>query len=335
MPHPPPFRIQPNDPQYLNDAAGEAAFFDKPLPFSTRLAIAFPLESPFEVHNNTRLTGDPNRRWFEIIPDYGQVRRALFFGVMDTEIEARILDLNPGMHATFADISEGSLQRRLDLLGPRFPGRIDTLPADLNFAELPESQYDAVISMSVLHHLQNIEWVAYQINRALAPGGHFFLHDYVGEDRFRLSDVRRAIFEAVVARGKRRNDIPQSWTINWPRQEPWTYSPFEAIRCEDTLPTLARVLDPVHLRGTAALTSLLVTITMDDADKRRYETIPEHMFLRHPHSRKRGLKRIVQRGRRPAMTRQFQEDLFLLDSVVIDSGLLTPLNAFAVYRKRQ
>lgn len=331
---PPPFRIQPNDPQYLIDAAGEAAFFDKPTPFSTRLAIAFPTEAPFEAYNNSRLTGDPNARWFEVIQHHGPVRRALFYGVMDTEIEARILELNPQMHATFADISEGSLQRRRDEFGARFPGRIETLVADLNFAELPAQQYDAIISMSVLHHLQNIEWVAFQLNRALAPAGHLFLHDYVAENRFLLSDARRAIFEAIVARAKARGDIPQSWTVAWPQQDPWTYSPFEAIRCEDTLDVLAATLEPVAVRTTAALTWLLVLVSLSDEDQHRYETIAQHMFLRHPHSLLRRIAAAAGRRKRPAMSKRFQDELFLLDSLVIDSGLLAPLNAFGIYRKR-
>ena len=35
-----------------------------------------------------------------------------------------------------------------------------------------------IVSSSTIHHVTNLEYLACQINRALTPGGHFFLTDH-------------------------------------------------------------------------------------------------------------------------------------------------------------
>ena len=333
-PLPPPFRIAPGDPEYIADARAEGEFFDKPQYFGTKLAIALPADSPLEAYANRRFTGDPNLRWYDSIPSYGHFKTGLFFGVSDVEFESHILKSNPDLSVTFLDISEESLEARERVLSKRFPGRVQTQLADLNFAELEPDKYDLIISFSVLHHLQNIEWIAYQLNRALLPGGYFVLNDYVGENRFQFSTSRRSILEGLIGRAKRRGDVPPSWTIPWPALDPWVYSPFEAIRCEDTLDILGQHLQPVHVSGTGSISPLLIIVSMSPEDARRYISVQELLWRRRPYSLARQLATRIGLRRIPAMNKHFFEDLTLLDSICIDSGLLTPLVAFAVYRKR-
>ncbi len=334
MTNAPAFRVQPSDPQYIADAVAEGVFFDTPQYFTTHLTIALPIDSPLEAHNNTRLTGDPRTRWFETIHPRGPFRRGLFYGVTAQSLEGKILELNPELHLTFLDISQQSLQRRQDDLGVRFPGRVSTAFADLNFAELEENAYDVIVSMSTLHHLQNIEWAAYQINRALAPGGWFFLHDYVGEDRFMWSETRRQLIESLITIGKRRGDVPQSWAVQWPVREPWNYSPFEAIRCEDTLDILRGTLDEVSVATAGGIVSLHPLISMSADDERRWQRLNRFIWKTRPHALWRRMAAKTGRRLRPAMSEQFMHDLLLLDTLALDNDLVLPMNAFGVYRKR-
>jgi SAM-dependent methyltransferase len=326
-------RVPAPDAAYLEAAAAEAAYWDQPQFFGTGLSLALPVESPLQAYESLRFTGDPHRRWFDTIADYGRFETALFLGVNAIEIEARILGRNPLMRATFLDISEGSLARRREDLSPRFPGRVSTISADFNFAELEPDAYDAVISMSTLHHVQNIEWVAAQLLRALRPGGVFFLHDYVGEDRFAFRATRRKLLEVLIERGKRNGAIPQSWRVAWPVREPWVYSPFEAIRSEDTLAVLARTLEEVHVGRAGAVVNLLPLIAMDDEDARRWERLADFSWKKRPHASWRRAAGAISLRKRPAMSAAFLDELMLIDSLALDSGLVPPTTAFAVYRR--
>jgi SAM-dependent methyltransferase len=231
------------------------------------------------------------------------------------------------------DISAGSLERRQSELAPQFPGRVSVERADLNFAVLPEQAYDVIVSSGTLHHLINIEHAAHQLKRALRPGGHLFVQDYVMEDRLQFSPTRRAIFEVLIARGKARGDLPHSTTVRWPAPDDPELSPFEAIRAEDTLAVLDGTLERISMNGSGALTFLLILLRTDDADARRFDNVGQHMRREAPYSLRRRVRAALGRERRPAMSQRFQKELLLMDSVCIDSDLLTPANVFAVYRR--
>ena len=331
---PPSFRVQPADEHYLAASRAEAAFWDKPQFFSAEACAGTPRSAPFNAYTNQRLTGDPAVRWFETLQRHGVFRDGLFFGCSAVAHEARILELNPELSCLFMDISPASLERRATELGSRFPGRVSVVPADLNFAALPEAAYDVIISGGTLHHLVNIEHAAYQINRALRPNGWFFLQDYVMEDRLQCSEARKAMFEAMVARGKRRGELPPSTEIHWPAPDAPELSPFEAIRAEDTLAVLEATLERVDVRGSGALTGLLLFLRLSEDDARRFDNPGQHLWHERPHSWRRRLLASLGRQRRPAMSKHFQDEIILLDALCIDSGLLTPFNAFGTFRKR-
>lgn len=326
-------RVHPDDPDYLRDVRDEAAFWDRPQFFSAEACEDIPETAPFSEHSSLRLTGDRHTRWFETLQRYGPFRRGLSLGVQAPGQEARILDLNPALHLTFTDVSRGSLERRQDLLGARFPGRVATRVDDLNFVELPRNTYDVILSSGTLHHLLNIEHLASQVRLALTPGGYFFLQDYTAEERFEFRPEKVAILDALVQRGKARGDVPQSWRFRFGAGDRTLFSPFEAIRSTDTIDVLGRELDVVSVRGTGALTGLLIFAQMDDADAVRYESPGAHLWHSNPYGLTRRVHTALGRGRRPAMGPRFQRELFLLDSLMCDSGFLLAGNTFAVFRR--
>jgi SAM-dependent methyltransferase len=197
-------------------------------------------EGPVDRYMNARLTGDPGVGWQETIACHAPFRRGLMLGTTALRIEADILRTNPALHLTFVDLSDGPLRRRVELLGPRFPGRIDTRVADLNFLALPPESYDLVVSSSTLHHVTNLEHLAHQIDRTLIPDGVFFLQDYVGEARCTPSPAKKRVFELVYERDIARQRGRQSGLV-W--KDPSDLSPFCGVRSHEILEAMR-----AHLR---------------------------------------------------------------------------------------
>ncbi len=317
---PPPERVRRDDAGYASDAAAEAEFWAQSHAFGIGLPNAAFADGPFDRYTNRRFTGDEDVRWFETVSRYGAFESALVLGAASLDIETRLLELHPGLHMTLCDISEGAIATHARALGQRFPGRVEAKALDLNFAELPESAYDLCVSSATLHHITNLEWLVWQTNRSLVHGGYMFLQDYVGEARFHFSAMKRRVFEAVLARDIRERPERQSWTMDWPEESDTVYSPFEAVRSHETLGVLQSQMDLVHLRTAGAVSGLF--LFRRRADPPPAMGIPAR--LRH---------RLVDH-RRQSLLQRFQRDVMLLDSVLCDSEVLLPNNAFAVLRKR-
>jgi hypothetical protein len=101
------------------------------------------------------------------------------------------------------------------------------------------------------------------------------------------------------------------------------FSPFEAIRSDETLRVLGEHLECVELHTAAAVAGLML-IALGPGE--------------HPVSRRCAVLRSLT-GRlgltsRDGISRTFVRDLVMLDELVSESGILRPLNAFGVYRKR-
>lgn len=101
--------------------------------------------------------------------------------------------------------------------------RIDTMPGDLNFVDLPENAYDFVLCHGVLHHLINLEHVLDRINRSLKPDGLFLAYEYVGETRWQFSDERLGFL---------RKSFP---TASFSQRPLWKIRGFESVRSGDLL----------------------------------------------------------------------------------------------------
>ncbi len=218
------------DEEYLSRVTAEAEFFDRPSLMG--IDVGSPLT---DAYFNERFTGDKNVAWFETIPRYGTFRRGCALGAGGPEQRARILEQNPGLHLTVHDVSEESLATLERRLAGRFPDRVTTKQADLNFVELPDNAYDIIISSNCFHHLSNLEHVAYQVNKSLTADGFFFLTDYVGEARFQFAEEKKRVLEAALRQAAVRRPVLRSWQAVWPDAADWTYSPFEAVRSDETL----------------------------------------------------------------------------------------------------
>jgi SAM-dependent methyltransferase len=323
-------RVTPDDPEYRRLAAAEAEYWSGPVPFALESLEERFSEGPVDRYTNERFTGDRAVGWHETIARHGPFRRGLVLGLSALRVEGRILETNPGLHLTFMDLSEGSLARRTDILGPRFPGRVATRCADLNFTELEPDAYDVIVSSSSLHHVTNLEHLGWQINAALTPDGWFFLNDYVGEPRFQFASPKRRVFEAVHDREVARTPGRRPG-CNW--MDASDLSPFCGVRSDEVLSVLRRYLDEVQVRTAGALTVALMRSKPADGATVRPPGLGRRMT-------DAAVRRVLALfGRLPPVrvpvSKQLLDELMLTGDMLADAELILPGTAFATHRKRR
>jgi len=321
-------RVTADDPEYLRQAAAEAAFWQAEHPMGLGATEAKYLDGQVERYVNERFTGDSRTPWTATISRWGAFERGLMLGISSPKREMSVLETNPRLRLTLMDISPPAVERRAGMLGERFPGRVTSAAADLNFLSLPDEQYDLIVSSSTIHHVTNLEHLAYQINRALTPGGYFFLEDYVGEPRFDFSPEKRRLFEMLYNRdiARQRNRKPG---VVW--RDASDLSPFCGVRSEDILPVLRTTLTEVSVRiaGTLVVPLLRADVVEEGApiSFTRLQVLRHRLRLRFP--RVFGLP-----ARHIPYDERFFDELALVGELLAEARILLPGNALAVYRKR-
>ena len=318
------------DAEYLRQAQAEAEFFDQPQFIS--IDTEFPVIDPYW---NERFTGDEKVAWYETIPSYGTFRRGCALGAGGLEQRTRILEQNPALHLTIYDISGESLVLLERRLGGRFPGRVATRQVDLNFAELPEKGYDLIISASCLHHLLNLEHIAFEINRSLTSEGFFFLQDYVGEARFQFAEEKKRLFEAALEGARSRYPFLRSWQVVWPDLSDWEYSPFEAVRPGEILNILASCLDEVSVHTAGSVVGLPLFLRPVPGSRPLVVTRSRWRAALAAAASKLRLLPTHETADFSVVVAKLASHLMPLDRLLANADILQPGNAFAVYRKKR
>ena len=331
-------RVTADDPEYQRQLAAEIAFWRTSLLFADAWQSA--AMGPLKVYENERLGGDAQTRWYDVPARYGPFERGLIIGAGGMASERRIRETNGTTHLTYCDADANALDRRTSEFGGRYAGLTDALEVDLNFAAFPPDTYDVIIASSTLHHLINLEHVAGQINRALAPGGYFFMYDFVGPTRFRFPPEQRRAFEVIYERERARRPHDTLPAVQWADFDSGEYSPFEAVRSGEILEVLRGALDEaeVRVKGTVIDLLLFAGLTPDTLGAQPARDIGRWTKLRS----KLRLGGASDPGGRAAhrliwetmLSSQCLRELALADAVLCDSGIAQPLTAFGIYRKR-
>ncbi len=336
MPHgsPPPLRVQADDPQYRQQSAAEGEFWRTMHPAGLEALEAVQAAGPIDRYVNRRFTDDADVPWYERLAARGPFRRGACLGTSSLQLEAAILEHNPSLHLTFFEISEGALERRQRAFAQRFSGRTAFRVADLNFLTLAEASFDLVVSSSTIHHVTNLEYLAWQINRALAADGYFFLEDYVGEPRFQFSAEKRRVYGELFNRDRMRSGAPPS-QLTW--LDTSDLSPFCGVRSNEILPVFRDYLHEEELRTAATLTvPILRSRPVSDGASSPWAS--DRWVRQNTWRLVRGLARRWLRGRFPSsqtlLSDAFLQELYLLGDVLADTGVLLPGIAFATYRRK-
>lgn len=320
-------RVRADDPAYRAQAEAEGRFWQNVHPFSLEAFEGGFGEGPADRYTNLRFTGDRRVPWCDVVARYGPFHDGLALGTGELHVEARILETNPTLRLTFVDLSAGALARRERTLGARFPGRVTTRLADLNFLDLAPESLDVVVTSGTVHHVTNLEYLAFQLNRALRPHGHVFLQDYVGEKRFDFLPAKRRLYEILYAR-ELAHTPGRAGGVLWNDQS--DLSPFCGVRSDEVLPVFGRFLEQIHL-GTSG-TLLVPLMRARPADKPGIiESATRWQILR---ARLHHLVRGKRRSFQALVAERFLDELFLVGEAASDAGLVPPGTAFAIYRKR-
>ena len=310
------FHVSPNDEEYLQMLREEEEFWDTHI---ETLLTKTPAPA-VQRYLNERLTGDPEKLWYQTIGDEGEFTSGCVFGAGPGQVEEHLLERHPQLHLTIFDISSEALSRLQKRLDEQYPGRAETRQQDLNFVELPAEKYDLAIANACIHHLVNLEHFAYQVNGSLTPEGRYFMQDVVGESYFQFTEEKKRMFQTFMDATRDSSEPPVK--IAWPSQDEWTYSPFESARSGEILDVFGRYFVPLRVRTASALLSLTLMVRPDDSKgrlRRRIDALWTRLLMR-PRTLSRGLAR--------------GELLFLLDSLMCDGGRLLPGQAFGIYAKR-
>jgi SAM-dependent methyltransferase len=157
----------------------------------------------------------------------------------------------------------------------------------MNKIQLPPETYDVVFGVSSLHHFKELEHIFNEVNKALKPGGFFFVNEYVGPSRFQWTDRQleaiNAILKILPKKYKRVVTAPSFLKEIEPRPTVKMVKDVdasEAARSEEILPLLEKHFKVLEIKpfGGAILHALLTNITGnfnpdDEEDVRLLKTI--------------------------------------------------------------
>lgn len=191
--------------------------------------------SSLRGHYNLMRTGDPDKDLIDLLREGGAYQKALALTSFP-ELESCV---SQGIAQEW--VLNNITGRSLGAMSDKGV-KISYLNEDLNFVELPENEYDLVISDGLLHHIINVDHLARQINKTLNRNGTYVINsDYVGEEQFEWNSAKRRYMNQLLS------EIPICFqrfpfsSIDSIRIFP--LSPFEAI----TSTTIESVLDS-HLQ---------------------------------------------------------------------------------------
>ena len=70
-----------------------------------------------------------------------------------------------------------------------------------------DGQFDTVLSLMVLHHIDKVEITCQELRRIIKPGGLLFLreHDCENEEESRLIDLEHSVYELVLSTKSKQN----------------------------------------------------------------------------------------------------------------------------------
>lgn len=147
------------------------------------------------------------------------------------------------------DVSTESIERARQLTNTKGLN-VNYHLADVNQIELPPDRYALIVIQHAYHHFEQVYHVAYQINRALLPGGLFYTWDYIGPCRLQYSGHQLFYAQQMLQllpckyRGERRR-------VQSPPEE--KLSPNEGIYSDQILDAIAQHMDLVRQYNWAGL----------------------------------------------------------------------------------
>jgi SAM-dependent methyltransferase len=193
-------------------------------------------------------TSDP-KRWWTV--DFAErfcktpFGRGLFLNCGNGWVEREFVDRGLVRSATAFDYSDDLLKAAEEMRGGR---PITYFQADANRLELEPDQFDLVVNVASLHHVQFIDRMCRLLCRATRPGGLIVNCDYIGPARNqypsrqwrRIKAVNRSLPPAARKQPLRHPHLPTMLVTD----------PTEAIHSDRIIETLSRYFDVFERHDT-------------------------------------------------------------------------------------
>jgi 2-polyprenyl-3-methyl-5-hydroxy-6-metoxy-1,4-benzoquinol methylase len=224
---------------------------------------------------NRHVTGDPGKApldWFmEKVAAEGKLpfENVLVLACGGGEFERGLVRSGYVRNVTAIDISEDVIEVARSRALAEGMDTITYRTGDMNALDV-EGTFDAVFSVSAIHHCAAIEDLLVRIEALLVPEGWFYVDEYIGPDRFQWTDrqvleINRLLdslpdrFVANLAGYSRRNFVRVS------AETVAEFDPSEAIRSSE-IPDLVRAafkIEAARGYGGALLQSCLANIAQN------------------------------------------------------------------------
>lgn len=150
------------------------------------------------------------------------------------------------------DFAKGAI-KQAKTLAKKEKLKINYKVDDLNKLRLKKNTYDFIFANSVLHHLENLEFVIDQMDRALVSNGAIFVSEYVGPSQFQYTEEQVKIINNILellsdVYRKRVTDpnLPKPLFIPPTKEFMNMNDPSEAIRSSEIVSLLKKKFDVVE-----------------------------------------------------------------------------------------
>lgn len=216
-----------------------------------------------KAHLHEQVTGDASiepLEWFFRFVGACQplpLRRVLFLGCGEGRDERKVAGSGWADEILAIDLSAKVLElarNRAQAAG----APIRYVQADMNRLPVGQSgfeagSFDAVLGIASVHHCSGLESLYASVATLLAPGGWFYLDEYVGPDRFQCADPQlrfmNQLLDALPHHLRTTGDGQLRGNLWRPSvDEVVAVDPTEAVRSSELLPLLDRHFDVVEHR---------------------------------------------------------------------------------------
>jgi SAM-dependent methyltransferase len=184
------------------------------------------------------------------------VERALTLGSGLGELERGLCQYGFAQSHEGVDLSDEAVRIATEKAHTAGFNHLTYRTADLNTIKLLPNAYDVIFGISSVHHIENLEHLFREVQKALKPGGYFFLDEFVGPTRFQWTDFQlqtmneqlgglpKELRRRISDRKKFKESVVRE-TIN----EIIASDPSEAVRSSDIVPLMYRYFQVVEIKG--------------------------------------------------------------------------------------
>ncbi|MDO8444891.1 MAG: class I SAM-dependent methyltransferase [Deltaproteobacteria bacterium] len=209
------------------------------------------------------MTGREDLHYFEYLINYIEDNigkkglRGLFIGCQEWDSTPEMMLIERGLFNKIEvlDIAENLLKKQEQLAQQKGIAGIQYIKRDCNHLQLEEDAYDLIFSVGTVHHIERLDSLFMQINRALKGNGIFAMREYVGPNRLQFTEEQLSVVNEILS------ILPEKYRItfdglikndhtNISEEETMRIDPSESICSEDIISSMEKHLDVITINYT-------------------------------------------------------------------------------------